>query len=674
MKRTSILKVLILLSVIGMRLEAASKKALPPYRSFSYDLKDKITNVTTYSDRAKITRKASLDKLTKKSQGWVHFSALPNNVNKNSIRIKLLGNDNSIDQVLLEDSFEQVALDKSLKKKIKDLKSFYAQKLDLTQQKSLLKEKYYFVKNLLFSAPFAKSNYTYQRFNAPISQIGAAFDSTQENSQATLLKIEALNLKLKNINQEITYLNKHINIRTNISSQRWLTNIYVKLKKDISKNNIQLSYFIPNAWWYPVYDIRADLDLKRGRANIRLVSGGLVEQHTGEDWSDVKMLLSTLDPTPLYLPLLRKWSFSEVREEQVFPSSIAESKESLDKISSNSVKVSRSRTRPMKKSYRKKNEMVGQKRNNDEKISAAMDQENSPAVAVFEVEESTRYGENKNRQFKVKRNGKSLTNRSNLFPLSPLEKIYSNYSIINQKIKSLTSNKTRYRSHSILSQTKPTKNSYKSSRLPAVSANGRLIEMASPFNIDLKHDEEALKIPLNSQTLFGELTYLAIPKKDKRVFIRAKTKNTTAIPLLAGKAQVFMNGDLISKTVLSTISEGGYFTVELGIDRGIETQRLVKKRSEENGLVFKTHSTNVEVKIEISNSHNFPINITVKDHYPKSPNDNILINLKEILPAAKYKKHGYITWESKIGPNKKKVYTFNYNVTHPENYIVSEFN
>ena len=215
---------------------------------------------------------------------------------------------------------------------------------------------------------------------------------------------------------------------------------------------------------------------------------------------------------------------------------------------------------------------------------------------------------------------------------------------------------------------------YKNSSLPARIAKGRKIELKSPFNIDLKNDEEPLKIPLNSQTLYGELSYLTIPKKDKRVFLRAKTKNTTATPLLAGKAQVFMNGDLITKTNLKTIDEGSHFTVELGVDKGIETQRLVKKKSEENGLVFKSHSTNVEVKIEVSNSHNFPINIVIKDHYPLAPSDEIIVELKTISPNATYKKNGYITWETSIKAKEKKQLIFNYNVTHPENYIVSEFN
>jgi len=43
-------------------------------------------------------------------------------------------------------------------------------------------------------------------------------------------------------------------------------------------------------------------------------------------------------------------------------------------------------------------------------------------------------------------------------------------------------------------------------------------------------------------------------------------------------------------------------------------------------------------------------------------------------PSAFDQKYGYITWKESIAGKKKKEFTFKYKVTHPENYLVSEFN
>ena len=65
-------------------------------------------------------------------------------------------------------------------------------------------------------------------------------------------------------------------------------------------------------------------------------------------------------------------------------------------------------------------------------------------------------------------------------------------------------------------------------------------------------------------------------------------------------------------------------------------------------MLFKEHITEVEVKIEIANSHGFPINIEIRDHYPLSPNDKIKIELISMNPKPINKRYGYLTWKNKI--------------------------
>ncbi len=55
---------------------------------------------------------------------------------------------------------------------------------------------------------------------------------------------------------------------------------------------LRLAYVVPRAMWYPSY--RATLDAKTG--NVNWVGEGVVRQSTGEDWTGVKMSLSTASP------------------------------------------------------------------------------------------------------------------------------------------------------------------------------------------------------------------------------------------------------------------------------------------------------------------------------------------------------------------------------------------
>jgi hypothetical protein len=55
--------------------------------------------------------------------------------------------------------------------------------------------------------------------------------------------------------------------------------------------------------------------MNKGKANINLVTMGKLDSKTGENWDEVGLTLSSIDPAPLFMPKLNRWLFSEKREE-----------------------------------------------------------------------------------------------------------------------------------------------------------------------------------------------------------------------------------------------------------------------------------------------------------------------------------------------------------------------
>lgn len=65
---------------------------------------------------------------------------------------------------------------------------------------------------------------------------------------------------------------------------------------------LELSYVVPGASWEPGYDVRV-----RG-TDVTVMSYGLVTQHTGEDWPECELALSTARPsTTMVVPELQPW-------------------------------------------------------------------------------------------------------------------------------------------------------------------------------------------------------------------------------------------------------------------------------------------------------------------------------------------------------------------------------
>jgi uncharacterized protein (TIGR02231 family) len=60
---------------------------------------------------------------------------------------------------------------------------------------------------------------------------------------------------------------------------------------------LELSYLVTQASWHPQYDVRVSLDEDGNKGEVELTYIGLVQQSTGENWSQVKLALSTARPS-----------------------------------------------------------------------------------------------------------------------------------------------------------------------------------------------------------------------------------------------------------------------------------------------------------------------------------------------------------------------------------------
>jgi uncharacterized protein (TIGR02231 family) len=71
---------------------------------------------------------------------------------------------------------------------------------------------------------------------------------------------------------------------------------------------LEATYVVRNASWQPLYDLRLDEGTEEEKPDVALTYLGQVTQRTGEDWEDVALSLSTAKPAlAATLPELRPW-------------------------------------------------------------------------------------------------------------------------------------------------------------------------------------------------------------------------------------------------------------------------------------------------------------------------------------------------------------------------------
>lgn len=99
--------------------------------------------------------------------------------------------------------------------------------------------------------------------------------------------------KIKKINERIVKINQQIREQSDLYNRN-TSEIVVSVSAEASTSaELEVNYVVANAGWYPVYDIRAINTKNPVQLNYR----ANVFQSTGEEWNNVRLKLSTANPS-----------------------------------------------------------------------------------------------------------------------------------------------------------------------------------------------------------------------------------------------------------------------------------------------------------------------------------------------------------------------------------------
>ncbi len=257
-------------------------------------IKSTIREVTVYLNGAQVTRAANAE--FGRGSSVLAFTGLPENIDPQSIQVKGQGNftvlsvmhqinylasqHKSKEVLALEDSLkmleDKVALNSSMQQVFKSEEELLAANRDIGSD-----EKGVVVSELKMAADFLRS-------------------------RMTEIKKEQLALARQNamLTEKINRLRSQLNT-VNASLGKPTSEILVTLDAPAGGSGmLWATYTVYDAGWFPVYDIRAT-DVTNP---VSLAYNAKVFQHTGEDWKNIKLKLSTADPRQRGdKPMLTSW-------------------------------------------------------------------------------------------------------------------------------------------------------------------------------------------------------------------------------------------------------------------------------------------------------------------------------------------------------------------------------
>jgi hypothetical protein len=586
-----------------------------------------VSEVTVFINDAQITRKKSVE--LKKGITILKFVDLSPFIDAKSIQVKVDGN-----VTVLSVNHQQNYIDKLEKKpELVDLEA----KLKAEEDKINLQRTYLDI--LKEELAFIRENRNIGGKNEELN-----VNNLREASNFYSSKLTALKLKEIEINKELEVLNKskldlENQIKT-ITSSREFPNGEILVKVD-TKNyttaNVELSYIVGNAGWFPSYDIRA----KNVNEPIDIVYKANVKQDTKVDWKNVKLNLSSANPNisgvvPELQPYFLNYNTLPPRYD----------------LSSN--------------------EITGR----------VFDEDQLPLPGANILVKGTTIGASTDFD----------GNFSITIPDSSSELVFSYIGYETQVVPVRSSNVNVYlkENNQVLEEvvvvgygTKRNKKISNSmddkAETAAIRGAGSLQiplgqvakQTTIEFEIDIPYsitsDNKNYTVDMASYELPANYKYFCVPKVNNDAFLMANISDWEKYNLLEGEANIFFENTYVGKTLLDVRYASDTLQISLGRDKNVSVKREKIKDYSTKQFIGSRKEESRAYSIVVKNNKTQKIDMLIFDQVPVSTLEEIKVEVSEISGAKQNMETGEIKWEFSIDPNQTKIFELKYAVKYPKN-------
>ena len=447
------------------------------------------------------------------------------------------------------------------------------------------------------------------------------------NDQIALLRVEQ-----QKYNKQVADFNRGNNKTT--------SNILVTVSsKAALQTEFTLSYVVNNANWYPTYDVRA----KNVNSPITIAYKANVSQQSGEDWKNIKLTLSTGNPT------------------------VSGSKPQLNPYYLNFGMYNAGPT----SSITKVTGRVTDNRNGSALIGVSIKVKGTSIGTVTDASGN----------YSIQIPAGNQTLQFNYIGFENVERSV-NSSVINvglvQSINQLQEEVvivgygTQKRAD-VIGAINQNKANLAADIIPIVvqqTENQTNVE----FNIDnpysIPSDGKQYLVEINQVELPATYQYYVAPKLSTDVFLTAQLTDWNKYNFQSGEANLFFEGTFIGKSLIDTRATSDTLNLSLGADKNI-----VVTRTQPSGLTEKQalSSNKKETKnwlIEIKNRKTQPVNLLVEDQVPVSQNSAIEVDVQELSGGKLDKETGKVSWSFNLKEREEKRLQLKYQVRYPKNQSV----
>jgi len=609
------------------------------------DLKTKATNkeVTVYLNGAQVTAEAILS--VPKGTTTVRITDVSPFINQNSIQISGL-KEVSILSIGYETSFLPK---KTVSEKITDLENKIAAKnreiaLLTNTIKGLQEEESLLSTNKLLSS---------DQQAVALEKVTAFSKYYRERVPVIKMEIYDSEIKINILRTELDLL--HEELKKNFDGSKVEKGeIVLKLDAAVASNlNLTIKYNVSNAGWFPTYEIKA----QNTKESLNFIYKAHVYQQTGDNWNDVKLTLSTGDPT-----------FANDRQEL-----------EPHYLNFNMPIVSNSSNKRYNYSY---NPSV-------KTVSGVVTENGSPLPGVTVVIKGTtigtqtdfdgRYtlqniGSGKALEFSyIGLKAETLPIYSTTMNLNMEEdaEVLSEVALVGYSSKSKSSKSAVSRVDSNQIDQIQLEEEIDADQIYTATGDEKrdnlntvVFKIAKNYSIPSLNDVSIIEI--DRFEIPATFEYYAAPILNENVYLTAKIKDWEQYDLLAGEANIYAEGSYAGKTFIDPFQTKEELVISLGADPTIIVERKQTNNLKDKSLLGATRIITKNYEITIRNNKPMAVDLQVFDRIPISQNKEIKVEDVKYSEGNFDKEKSIISWKLKVEPKQVVKKQVSYVVKYPK--------
>ncbi len=591
------------------------------------EIKTEVNDVTVFIEGAQITRKKTIE--IPQGVSVLKFVGLSPFIDAKSIQVKANGNVTVLSVNHQQNYLESVQKPKELadlELKLEQVES--ALKLEKTYQDIITEELAFLKDNRDISNNLKEINL------ASLKEASAFYSTSLKDLKLSAIehdkKIEAYTKQKKDIENQMNTLT---------SKKEYPDGeILVKVSAGNSTQaNLEISYLVNNASWFPSYDIRA----KNINDPIELIYKANVRQDTKEDWKNVRLRFSSSDPNQTGVaPELKTYYLNYYLLPPVY-----------------------SRTTGTVHGH----------------VSDAITME--PLVGASIQVEGTTIGcatdANGNYTITIPNNAgnlvfsyigyiaQSITVSTSVINVSLAPDIQTLDEVVvvgygTQKRKAAGSMPERTQDMKIRGAS-------------SLSVPLQVVEKQTTVDFEIKtpytiiSNNKSYSVDMESYSLAANYQYYSVPKIDKDAFLIAHITDWEKYNLLEGEANIFFEDTYVGKSLLDVRYAADTLKISLGRDKNVMVTREKAKEFTTKQFIGSKKEETRDWVTTVKNNKSQKINMMIIDQVPVSTSADIEVEIQKNSGGKQTAETGEIKWEFTLEPKEKKDLELKYAVKYPKN-------